>query len=102
MFGIVKDRFNNVAVGSDKLPYTTLGYANGPGGLLTGPRSDLTGVNTADKDFRQQALVKKSSETHGGEDVGTLIVKTLCFLIHPFLKNNLGSITLSDTFLGQS
>ena len=49
--------------------FTTLGYANGPGGL-NGPRADLRGVNTAHKDFLQQATVRQSYETHGVEDVG--------------------------------
>lgn len=48
------------------LPYTTLQYANGPGGR---PHADLTHVDTTTKDFKQEALVLLESETHGGEDV---------------------------------
>ncbi|GAB3314402.1 alkaline phosphatase [Luteimonas notoginsengisoli] len=73
------------------LPYTTLGYANGPGytgasdsqpagskrfphmgkGYLpaTG-RPDLTEVDTTRPDYMQEAIVPLSSESHGGEDVG--------------------------------
>ena len=55
----------------DKLPYTVLGYANGPGGeRINGTRQDLTKVDTGDKDFEQQATVWLDSETHGGDDVG--------------------------------
>ena len=55
----------------DKLPYTVLGYANGPGGEReNGTRQNLTGVDTGDKEYLQQATVWLSSETHGGDDVG--------------------------------
>lgn len=52
----------------DGKPYTTLGYANGPG-AADGPRADLTGVDTGAPGFRQPAGVPLSSETHSGEDV---------------------------------
>lgn len=67
----------------DGMPYTTLGYQNGPGFVfddspaLTGIRrppdsgrdEDLTDIDTEDQRFHQQSLVPLSSETHGGEDV---------------------------------
>ncbi|WP_379922804.1 alkaline phosphatase [Erythrobacter sp. R86502] len=57
---------------ADGKPYTTLGYANGPGGLYADEDGDgehqrpmpQTGLKA-----RQQALVPLGSETHGGEDV---------------------------------
>lgn len=51
---------------NDGKPYTTLGYANGPGAIAgMDPRPDPeTGV-----DARQQATIPLSSETHAGEDV---------------------------------
>jgi len=73
------------------LPFTTLGYQNGPG--YTGPsndqpegskfhphrarsfsgitqgRPDLTKADTADPDYLQEAAVPMRSETHSGEDV---------------------------------
>nr|WP_229792354.1 alkaline phosphatase [Lysobacter bugurensis] len=73
------------------LPYTTLGYANGPGytGATTqqpeGPkrwphhasevqpatgRPDLSEVDTAAPDFLQEATVPTRAESHGGDDVG--------------------------------
>jgi alkaline phosphatase len=73
------------------LPYTTLGYANGPGyvGASTqqpeGPkrsphytggyqpatgRPDLADVDTAHPDYLQEATVPMSAESHGGDDVG--------------------------------
>lgn len=64
------------ARGDDGLPYTTLGYANGQSacrtlenGNTTCSRSDLSEVDTTDKNYQQQALVFMGSETHGGEDV---------------------------------
>lgn len=72
------------STGADGLPYTTLGYINGPGACReTGKdasgapefdctRQDLTGVDTGAPDFRQPALVPMYSETHAGEDVAAL------------------------------
>ena len=70
IFGLVMNIYEDKAnLGDDKKPYTTLGYANGPGGI-NGSRENLTGINTGDKDFRQQATVRRYKETHGLEDVG--------------------------------
>lgn len=73
------------------LPFTTLGYANGPGyagpseeqprGVKRYPhrakgfssnrsgRPDLNEVDTAKPDHLQECMVPLASETHGGEDV---------------------------------
>ena len=73
-------------------PYTTLSYANGPGNTsatdvqpagakhhphwpkkILAPataRPDLSGIDTTDPEYMQEALVPLSSESHGGEDVG--------------------------------
>jgi alkaline phosphatase len=73
-------------------PYTTLGYANGPGyagasgrqpeGPKTYPheaggfraaergRPDLAEVDTEHPDYLQEATMPLSNETHGGDDVG--------------------------------
>ncbi|XP_069992427.1 alkaline phosphatase-like [Penaeus vannamei] len=55
----------------DGKPYTTLLYGNGPGYAHATPtgRQDLTGFNTQDINFVQQAAVPRKYETHGGEDV---------------------------------
>jgi alkaline phosphatase len=55
------------------LPYTTLGYANGPGFVAptpAAPRPDLTAVDTTALGYLQEATVPLGAETHGGEDVG--------------------------------
>ncbi len=61
------------------LPYTTIGYYNGPGAAAPGthpdpvvPQSaprDLTNVDTAAPDFLQVAAVPLGFETHSAEDV---------------------------------
>ena len=58
------------------MPYTTLGYANGPGfGFGSDPmnqddqRPDLNLYDVTNVDFRQEATVPMGSETHAGEDV---------------------------------
>lgn len=62
------DSHGGPTLAADGKPYTTLGYANGPGAV--DPDADggrpvpQTGVKA-----RQQALVPAGSETHGGEDV---------------------------------
>ena len=82
---------NGYALDALGLPYTTLGYANGPGyigasdqqpeGLKKFPhqvsgvqtadgRPDLSSVDTEDPDFMQETAIPLASETHGGEDVG--------------------------------
>lgn len=72
------------ALADDGLPYTTLGYANGPGfrnyadngspdrtyaEAPVGGRQNLGAVDTQIRGFHQEALVPLVVETHGGEDV---------------------------------
>jgi alkaline phosphatase len=73
------------ALAADDLPYTTLGYMNGPGfrdyGDLTDSdavydgtapfsgRADLSAVDTQAAGYHQETLVPMGSETHAGEDV---------------------------------
>ncbi|WP_017930885.1 alkaline phosphatase [Robiginitomaculum antarcticum] len=51
---------------ADGLPYTTLGYQNGPN--MRGA-AVLTEEMVQDRDYKQQTGVNMRSETHGGEDV---------------------------------
>ena len=46
-------------------PYTTLGYANGPGAM----RGDEEGLAPTDPNYRQRATHPMLAETHAGEDV---------------------------------
>ncbi|MEO8000767.1 MAG: alkaline phosphatase, partial [Arenimonas sp.] len=79
------------ALDASGLPYTTLGYANGPGytgasdqqkeGIKKFPhqvsgvqpskgRPNLYDIDTEDPDYMQEAAIPFKSETHSGEDVG--------------------------------
>jgi alkaline phosphatase len=96
----------------DKLgrPYTTLGYANGPGytgrskeqsegpkhyphtgneyaGITVG-RPDLSSVSTHKPDYMQEAAVPLASETHGGEDVAIYARGPGAHLIHGVQEQN--------------
>ena len=71
VYGVTKDgtrRAKKPALAKDGKPYTTLGYANGPGGYGK-IRPDLSGVDTTDINYIQQAAVPMRSDTHSGEDV---------------------------------
>lgn len=78
----------------DGKPYTTLGYMNGPGACTPTEegfdctRQDLTNVDTADKDFRQQSLYPMYSETHGGEDVAIFAIGPGANLISGVMEEN--------------
>ena len=69
MLGLQVEVGDTLAVDKFDKAYTTLGYADGPGGL-NGPRPDLRTVNTTTEDFLQQATVLLDSESHGSEDIG--------------------------------
>lgn len=86
-----EDSGSALALDQHKLPYTTLGYANGPGyvgasdtqaegpkkfphyyrslGAPASRRPDLSRVDTQAPDYMQEAAVPFMSESHGGEDV---------------------------------
>lgn len=98
------------------LPYTTVGYANGPGyagasfrkdGVTAiqpgGPKSyphnpekytgstarpDLTGVDTTTPDYLPEATVPLSSETHGGEDVAIFAQGPMAHLVRGVMEQN--------------
>mgnify|MGYP001228417762 CR=1 FL=1 len=70
ILGLADDEAGKPAHALDGKPYTTLGYANGPGATADGkPREDLSGIDTTAQDYKQQSLVPALAETHGGEDV---------------------------------
>lgn len=76
ILGLVREG-DKLSLARDGKPYTTLGFANGPGSVCTAQadgkwicdRADLTNVDTTALGFKQQSLVPLGSETHGGEDV---------------------------------
>ncbi|KAK7094251.1 hypothetical protein V1264_007897 [Littorina saxatilis] len=85
ILGVVADSAG-VTLASDGKPYTTLVYGNGPGGnglnnSMVG-RQNLTFVNTSDTDYKQQSIVPRDSETHGGEDVAIYARGPMAHLFH--------------------
>jgi alkaline phosphatase len=69
------------------LPFTTLGYANGPG-HRGGARPDLTSVDTTDVNFLQEATVPLGSETHAGEDVPVYASGPKAHLVRGTMEQN--------------
>jgi alkaline phosphatase len=69
------------------LPYTTLGYMNGPG-ARSGGRPDLTSVDTTDINFLQEAAIPLASETHAGEDVAIYARGPKAYLVHGSMEQN--------------
>jgi alkaline phosphatase len=70
------------------LPFTTLGYANGPGYISDSKRPDLTNVDTEDPGYRQETAVPLRNETHGGEDVPLYADGPQAHLFHGVLEQN--------------
>lgn len=98
ILGLVKDvpavDGDPTALSLDKLglPYTTLGYANGPGwrdAIASGQkRPDLTAVDTGELGYLQEAAVPLSSETHAGEDVAIYASGPKAYLVHGSMEQN--------------
>lgn len=80
------------ALDSLGLPYTTLGYANGPGwrdAIATGvKRPNLSAVDTSALGFLQEAAVPLGSETHAGEDVAVYASGPQAHLVHGSMEQN--------------
>lgn len=93
------------------LPYTTLGYTNGPGYTgendaqeegpksydkyprkymkgITAGRPDLTEVDTTVKSYLQEVTVPMWSETHAGEDVGIYSQGPFSHLLNGVVEQN--------------
>lgn len=92
--------------GDDGLPYTTLGYMNGPGAktldegadvsTMSGEdvraalqRADLASVDTTDVDYLQQALIPMGSESHAGDDVAVFAQGPQAYLFDGVIEQNL-------------
>jgi alkaline phosphatase len=69
ILGVVAAPIGTPTLAKDGKAYTTLGYANGPGAVTATERPDPSKEDTGALNYRQQALVGLSSETHGGDDV---------------------------------
>jgi alkaline phosphatase len=98
ILGLVKDvptvdgHPSSVDKARDGKPYTTLGYLNGPGAVVTetgqGVRADLSQVDTTDLEFLQQAAIPTGAETHGGEDVAIWASGPWAHLVHGSMEQN--------------
>ncbi|XP_033642112.1 alkaline phosphatase, tissue-nonspecific isozyme-like [Asterias rubens] len=85
----------DLADAADGMPYTTLSYANGPGGIqeqtsyqTTGRRRNLTEANFDDPTFFHSAIFPVTSETHGGEDVAIYAHGPMSHLLHGVQEQN--------------
>jgi alkaline phosphatase len=104
-----EERGQALAKDSLGLPYTALGYANGPGYTgatreqAAGPkrfphvnagaqpvtgRPDLRDVDTDDPDYLQEATLPMGSETHGGDDVGVWAIGPGASALHGSIEEN--------------
>ena len=68
-------------------PYTTLNYLNGPG-YRGGIRPFLTQEEVTKPDYKQEAMIPLSSETHGGEDVAIFATGVNAHLIRGSMEEN--------------
>ncbi|XP_033885251.2 intestinal-type alkaline phosphatase-like isoform X1 [Acipenser ruthenus] len=73
----------------DNMPFTSILYANGPGHALeNGTRPNITSVDYMDVEYRQQAAVPLSSESHGGEDVAVFARGPMAHLFQGVKEQN--------------
>lgn len=77
----------NNALDRNKKPYTTLGYANGPG-ARSGERPTLTDEIVLDPDYKQESNIPFTDETHGGEDVAIFAIGVNAHLIRGSMEEN--------------
>lgn len=94
IFGLADD--SDAMNGSLKLaldgkPYSTLGYANGPGSFVTENatvRPDITNMVVGEKTHEYQAAVPLDSETHAAEDVAIYARGPMSHLFHGTHEQN--------------
>ncbi|XP_041913991.1 alkaline phosphatase, intestinal, tandem duplicate 1 [Alosa sapidissima] len=73
----------------DRLPYTSILYANGPGYVHeNGTRGNVTAVDYFDEEYMQQSAVPLDAETHGGEDVAIYAKGPMAHLFHGVQEQN--------------
>ncbi|MCR9279064.1 MAG: alkaline phosphatase [Pseudomonadaceae bacterium] len=79
-------------------PYTTLGYANGPG--HRNPPQDLAGIDTTKSDYQQHAGVPMAVETHAGEDVAAFATGPGSAALRGVIEQNEIFFVLNRAFSG--
>ncbi|XP_037626473.1 intestinal-type alkaline phosphatase-like [Sebastes umbrosus] len=75
------------SLAKDDKHFTTAVYGNGPG-YRNGTRPDMNETISSDKEYRQQAPVPLSSETHGIEDVAIFAKGPMSHLFHGVQEQN--------------
>ncbi len=81
--GLIEEK---AAGDKNKMPYTTLGYANGTG--YVDMRPELSQATVTNPDYKQEAAIPLSSETHGGEDVAIFATGAGSYLVHGVMEEN--------------
>lgn len=71
----------------NKKPFTTLGYANGTG-ARGAERPGLTHEMVTAPDYKQEANIPLTGETHGGEDVAIFAIGVNAHLIRGSMEQN--------------
>ncbi|XP_022104206.1 alkaline phosphatase-like isoform X2 [Acanthaster planci] len=86
---------SDLHIGYDDLPYTTISYANGPGGIVeqnsfntTGKRRNLTDEDTRVLNFVQPATIPLTYESHSMEDVAIYANGPMSHLFHGVHEQN--------------
>jgi alkaline phosphatase len=90
------DQRGRLALDARGLPFTTLGYGNGPGCITGAPRPDLTSTDTGAPDYRQEAAIPMVAETHSGEDVPLYADGPNAYLFHGVLEQNVIFHVMAD------
>lgn len=98
---VVEPGHSEPALDANGKPYTTLTYVNGRGFHLlerggdtsyrepiNAGRADLTGVDTTEQGFHQEALVPLRMESHSGEDVAIYAGGPMAQLFHGVQEQN--------------
>lgn len=100
ILGKVETPLGTLARDSEGRPYTTLGYANGPGYRAQPP--DLSEVDTQALNYRQMAAFPLPSETHGGEDVAAYATGPGAEAVRGVMEQNRLYFALRDVLLAGS
>lgn len=91
---------------ADGKPYTTLGYANGPGSPFLGkqgPTAERPSVTEAEAtaiNYRQQAVIPSPSETHGGQDVAIYARGPMAYLVDGVVEQNFIYYVMREAITG--
>ncbi|MEZ5344821.1 MAG: alkaline phosphatase [Pyrinomonadaceae bacterium] len=84
------------ALDRNKKPYTTLGYANGPGAVSE--RKVLTDKDVTNPDYLQESAIPKNDETHGGDDVAIFADGVNAWMFRGSMEQNWIFYVMADAF----